>query len=226
MSSPFAYPERNTVSAASPPIKVESEADEQHVHWTPSLEQSLLVSPDVSSTHQRSQTEQPVNRSAIASSFHDVADQKPAMRHDHRRTHSAAAVPSSPKLGRQRRVMTRPENASCSCEVCGKLFQRCYNLKSHMDTHNPHRPQPHKCAVPDCGKSFVRRTDLLRHDQSVSFPFSCMAHVYSSADDSQIHLKARDFICPLCGVSFARKDTWRRYVCHSFPRPANDGRGH
>lgn len=69
---------------------------------------------------------------------------------------------------RQKRAYTRPENASCACKECGKLFQRSYNLKAHMDTHDPHRSHPNACNWPNCGRRFVRRTDLMRHEQSVS----------------------------------------------------------
>jgi len=66
-----------------------------------------------------------------------------------------------------RRRFTKPENASCACDHCGKLFQRSYNLKAHLETHDPHRSHPHDCPYPECDKRFVRRTDLLRHEQSV-----------------------------------------------------------
>ncbi|KAF2721580.1 hypothetical protein K431DRAFT_284727 [Polychaeton citri CBS 116435] len=100
---------------------------------------------------------------------------------------------------RQKRGFTKPENASCSCDKCGKLFQRSYNLKAHMETHDPHRSQPHVCQYAGCSKRFVRRTDLLRHEQSV-------------------HVKAKNYSCPLCDSSFARKDTLRRHVDDGCPR--------
>jgi hypothetical protein len=69
---------------------------------------------------------------------------------------------------RIRRNPTTPENANFSCQICGRLFQRSYNLKSHLQTHNPTRPHPNHCPYPGCERRFVRRTDLLRHEQSVS----------------------------------------------------------
>ncbi|EME40469.1 hypothetical protein DOTSEDRAFT_74144 [Dothistroma septosporum NZE10] len=100
---------------------------------------------------------------------------------------------------RGKRGYTTSDNSTCCCDQCGKLFQRSYNLKAHMDTHDPHRDQPHACQYPDCTRRFVRRTDLLRHEQSV-------------------HLKERKYRCPLCYGSFARKDTLRRHVDDGCPR--------
>lgn len=68
---------------------------------------------------------------------------------------------------RQKRGYTQPENANCACERCGRLFQRSYNLKAHMETHDPNRTFPHECQYEDCEKRFKRKTDLLRHEQSV-----------------------------------------------------------
>lgn len=69
---------------------------------------------------------------------------------------------------RRKRGYTTPSNAVCSCEQCGKLFQRMSNLKAHMDTHKPDREQPWACHYSGCGRRFVRRTDLTRHQESVS----------------------------------------------------------
>ncbi|CAK4030374.1 Cell wall transcription factor ACE2 [Lecanosticta acicola] len=101
--------------------------------------------------------------------------------------------------GREKRGYTTHANSTCHCEHCGKLFQRSYNLKAHLETHDPGREQPHACSHPGCRRRFVRRTDLTRHEQSV-------------------HLKERKYQCPLCCSSFARKDTLRRHTDDGCPR--------
>ncbi|EKG13382.1 Zinc finger C2H2-type protein [Macrophomina phaseolina MS6] len=65
------------------------------------------------------------------------------------------------------RNATTAANANYACQVCGKMFQRSYNHKAHMETHDPERPHPHVCQTEHCERAFVRRTDLQRHEQSV-----------------------------------------------------------
>ena len=76
---------------------------------------------------------------------------------------------------RPKRHPTRPDEATHECSVCGKLFKRSYNYKSHMETHNPQRKYPHVCTAmvgnTQCTKKFQRKTDLDRHNDSVSSPF-------------------------------------------------------
>ena len=68
------------------------------------------------------------------------------------------------KKGRQR---TTPEEATHACHICGKLFKRAYNWKSHMETHDAERRYPHPCTamVDDqpCAKKFQREADLDKH---------------------------------------------------------------
>ncbi|KAF2203192.1 hypothetical protein GQ43DRAFT_430091 [Delitschia confertaspora ATCC 74209] len=108
---------------------------------------------------------------------------------------------------RIRRNPTTPENANYKCHVCGKLFQRSYNHKTHMEIHDPAREFPHPCTYPQCNKKFVRRTDLVRHERSV-------------------HVKAKDFQCGACDARFARKDTLRRHEEDGCPKrnELHDGR--
>ena len=84
------------------------------------------------------------------------------------------AAPILPSVNRikKKRQRTTPEEATHECRICGKLFKRSYNWKSHMETHNPERKYPHPCtavvAGQPCSKKFQRKTDLERHYDSVS----------------------------------------------------------
>lgn len=53
------------------------------------------------------------------------------------------------------------------CTVCGRGFARVFNLKSHVQTHDPLRPKPHQCPHHMCKRSFSRLHDLERHRQGI-----------------------------------------------------------
>ncbi|KAL8837968.1 MAG: hypothetical protein Q9170_002340 [Blastenia crenularia] len=114
----------------------------------------------------------------------------------------APVLPSVNRI-KKKRQRTTPEEATHECNVCGKLFKRSYNWKSHMETHNPDRKYPHPCTAmvgdTPCTKKFQRKTDLDRHYDSV-------------------HLKARNHKCNLCGNRFARRDTLRRHTEDGCPK--------
>lgn len=95
----------------------------------------------------------------------------------HSEDHRLPQVGSAPILSsvnriKKKRQRTTPEEATHECHVCGKLFKRSYNWKSHMETHNPDRKYPHPCTATvgdtPCTKKFQRKTDLDRHYDSVS----------------------------------------------------------
>ena len=82
----------------------------------------------------------------------------------------ATILPSVTRM-KKKRQRTTPEEATHECQICGKLFKRSYNWKSHMETHNPDRKYPHPCTAMNgttqCTKKFQRKTDLDRHVDSV-----------------------------------------------------------
>ena len=95
--------------------------------------------------------------------YHGIYDTR--RRDTGRRDATVGAAPTH--RTRIRRNPTTPENANFTCDVCGKLFQRSYNHKTHMEIHDPRREFPNPCTYPNCNKKFVRRTDLMRHEKSV-----------------------------------------------------------
>lgn len=105
---------------------------------------------------------------------------------------SSRTTPNQEK--RPRIVPTREDgNYECTVDGCGKLFNRSYNYRAHMETHDADRVHPFICALPDCMKRFRRKTDLQRHHQSV-------------------HLKEKSHQCEYCGRFFSRKDTLGRHA--------------
>jgi len=73
------------------------------------------------------------------------------------------------------------------CPTCQRVFSRMYNLKSHIRTHQNHRP--FQC--PNCSMKFTRNHDLNRH--------------------LKVHSKDRPHTCSSCGRTFARRDALRRH---------------
>ncbi|WVQ84026.1 hypothetical protein IAT38_006171 [Cryptococcus sp. DSM 104549] len=53
------------------------------------------------------------------------------------------------------------------CTICGRGFARAFNLKSHVQTHNPMRPKPYQCPHSTCKRGFSRLHDLERHRQGI-----------------------------------------------------------
>ena len=71
-------------------------------------------------------------------------------------------------------------------------FARAFNLKTHMDTHNPDRSKPFICPHSSCKRSFSRKHDLQRHRTAIHRDQGSSSSVYS--DSSRVSK-------PLIGVT-------------------------
>ncbi|EFR01902.1 hypothetical protein MGYG_04902 [Nannizzia gypsea CBS 118893] len=107
---------------------------------------------------------------------------------------SAELVQSSPdvKMPSKKKRTLDSGDGKYECEQCGRQFTRNSNCRSHMKIHDPNRRYPHKCTIGQCTNKFSRKTDLIRHVDSV-------------------HKKLKRFGCDQCGHRFARQDTLRRH---------------
>ncbi|KAJ3261044.1 hypothetical protein HK103_006999 [Boothiomyces macroporosus] len=54
----------------------------------------------------------------------------------------------------------------CHIPGCGRLFTRPFNLKSHLETHNPARNKSHECA--ECHAQFCRSQAMTSTDISMN----------------------------------------------------------
>ncbi|KAF1964576.1 hypothetical protein BU23DRAFT_54095 [Bimuria novae-zelandiae CBS 107.79] len=133
------------------------------------------------SQYESDSTSAPVGKVELTSDF------SPNMRP--RSSHSEGNATGT-RRRHQRRTKVPVEEAKFKCDICNTGFVRAYNKKTHMARHNPNRAKEHFCDY-DCDMKFERRTDLVRHINSV-------------------HLKRRDWDCDLCGKKFARRDTLNR----------------
>ncbi|TFY56703.1 hypothetical protein EVJ58_g7474 [Rhodofomes roseus] len=81
-------------------------------------------------------------------------------------------VPSIPMLNSAtmaRKMEEMPQDAKkkYQCPSCPRAFARAYNLKTHIQTHDPNRAKPYICHHKSCGRSFSRKHDLTRHLVSI-----------------------------------------------------------
>ena len=171
-SSEAYHLERSTSLFSHSSVKVEDPLDwtsnphnELQVPRT-SMENEFFVTPEsVYDSHRFVQSPAPTE-------LHALSHVAPKLGKHHR--DDSLAERGSPRLSVQRlkqaqskRRRTPRENANWVCEICDMPFERSYNLKSHMDTHDPDRQKPFKCEYEGCYREFVRKTDLMRHISSV-----------------------------------------------------------
>ncbi|CAI5756066.1 unnamed protein product [Candida verbasci] len=108
--------------------------------------------------------------------------------------------PSLKRKRRKRKVETTPQQEpleSYPCKVCNKVFQKPYNLKSHMKTHSTEKP--FQCC--HCSKTFARSHDKKRHEllhQGVK-NFKCEGYLQDGITKWG------------CGKKFARSDALSRH---------------
>ena len=186
ISSPYSPSEgfspNHSEFAYTPKVKVEESGGWYHAAGSDQVLQRALTTPLITQDLSPYPGVSPIS-APIENLYKAQADQWPKpnapsqsmMLHNTQdvrstRFDSAPILPSVTRI-KKKRQRTTPEEATHKCRVCGKLFKRSYNWKSHMETHNPERKYPHPCTAmvgnTPCTKKFQRKTDLDRHYDSV-----------------------------------------------------------
>lgn len=170
--SPYAHSEGYFQTSGSPAIKIEddyshtsSRAYSVSQSTSPPTRHVDVKPGDVYSSPQIEGDQLPVTPPPTAKVEEDL---KPSPSSSRYPDASRKPLQRSSGQDRNKRGYTTPMNAVCVCDTCGKLFQRLSNLKAHMETHRPDREQPWACQYHECERRFVRKTDMTRHQESVS----------------------------------------------------------
>lgn len=103
----------------------------------------------------------------------------------------AAPAPVQSFVRQRRHSIGTPgsgELKKCPFPGCNKVFERSYNLQSHLKVHV--QDKPHKCT--ECEASFSRGHDLKRHMNT--------------------HTRSHLISCPHCRRHFSRQDALHRHL--------------
>lgn len=127
----------------------------------------------------------------------------------HKRTH----LPEFVHKKKEKRDFPKQVGKEIVCQCCGKLISHLL-YKSHIETHNEHRP--YKCDV--CEKTFKTKVVLYSHSKThAERRFKCdlcdMAFVQSThlKTHQMVHTGEKPFQCEFCNKEFALKTN---YVTH------------
>ncbi|KAG2210455.1 hypothetical protein INT47_002397 [Mucor saturninus] len=103
------------------------------------------------------------------------------------------------KMNKRFKATNNEEQRKFECDICHAVFNRRYNLGTHIKVHSPTRVKDFDCHL--CKKAFDRKHDLTRHVATV-------------------HNGERAYSCTQCTSTFSRKDALVRHQVQKHqPKP-------
>ncbi|TFK93568.1 hypothetical protein K466DRAFT_478484 [Polyporus arcularius HHB13444] len=140
-----------------------------------------------------------MQQSQQARSTASVSPQLSAMSHP-----SAGSHPSLTAHRAKIESMQEDPKRKYQCPTCPRAFARAYNLKTHIQTHDPNRLKPYACHHKSCGRSFSRKHDLTRHMVSIHRAESVAAMSANPSRPIGVDSGRRAW-CEQCGRSWLDK---------------------
>ncbi|PIL29647.1 transcription factor [Ganoderma sinense ZZ0214-1] len=147
-----------------------------------------------------------------ARSTASVSPQLAAMSHP-----SAVSHPSLTAQRAKIETMHDDPKRKYQCPTCPRAFARAYNLKTHIQTHDPNRLKPYACHHKSCGRSFSRKHDLTRHMVSIHRAESVTALQAATAASSPRAIgvdSGRRAWCEQCGRGWVGKGKEKGCECN------------
>ncbi|XP_023940738.1 zinc finger protein OZF [Bicyclus anynana] len=109
-----------------------------------------------------------------------------------------------------------PNHDPIVCNICNKVFQKEFLLKSHLRKHTTERPY----VCDKCKMSFKYKSTLIRHVQLHNNikPYSCtickkkFTHSGLIKPHMRKHTGEKPYSCPICNKQFAHKHNMQRHT--------------
>ncbi|ORX58144.1 hypothetical protein DM01DRAFT_1333811 [Hesseltinella vesiculosa] len=184
METPFMYPNANLTSM---PVSMEPQLSHTEPLMVPPLQYPEELALDLMDQFIQH------HDSVLVQSYASQEQEHACANHSHTSEEKEKSQGEKKRRGsgqqRRKRAIKKPDlNMEYPCTHCPKIFNRPYNLQSHLRTHSSDRPY----ACNTCGRTFARQHDRNRHQR--------------------LHWGFKPYACTNCKKAFARMDALNRHL--------------
>lgn len=125
---------------------------------------------------------------------------------------------------KRRTTVSRPKKVTC--QVCNKVMNESYYLKSHVLLHNPDLREPYVCDM--CGKSFKVKNTMVNHRRrhETGHIFKCELCPYTAKYKDYlkrhmpIHTGELKYLCTECPARYVSKGSLSDHIKLKHTEPA------